>query len=508
MKQILKHILILAFAAGFIGTACENNDLNIDAGTFPETGGIGLSMGILQSDNYAMENPQINMDHASLSDQFHISLTEPASQTGNYTVKVDESKVLDFNSKHGTSYPLYPTEYIDLGNSGKMTIEKGEQQSNSVSIAFKYDEAIEDSVIYVLPLTVEENNSSPAMSSERKTLYYIINVWGMAPAEYNAIKKNFIQTAGVDPEFTNPLLLNKLYFESMSLSSPEVDYYNPFDIINLQFATVKADDNLLPSLYLKDDLAYVLKKREKYIVPLQQLDHKVCLAIKGAGEGIGFSNLGEKEMMIFVERIKQMIDIYHLDGVNLYDANFSYEESNENINYSNNLCKFVASLRDKLGNKIITYTQTSESPEGITNDANLKLGELLDYAWCDQLNTIIDPWSTPEKWTRPIAGLNKEKWGALNTDIHMSSEQANILDQVIEMFTQPSLMITAGINHVFVVNRVDYVSAGTESYAPTYMAYGAICNLCDMEKEYFVTGINSPNNQYLNIHDLLMPKDY
>lgn len=61
------------------------------------------------------------------------------------------------------------------------------------------------------------------------------------------------------------------------------------------------------------------------------------------------------------------------------------------------------------------------------------------------------------------AGLNKEKWGALNTDIHMSSEQANILDQVIEMFTQPSLMITAGINHVFVVNRVDYVSAGTES---------------------------------------------
>ena len=77
MKQILKHILILAFAAGFIGTACENNDLTIDAGTFPETGGIGLSMGILQSDNYAMENPQINMDHASLSDQFHISLTNP-----------------------------------------------------------------------------------------------------------------------------------------------------------------------------------------------------------------------------------------------------------------------------------------------------------------------------------------------------------------------------------------------------------------------------------------------
>ena len=73
MKQILKHILILAFAAGFIGTACENNDLTIDAGTFPETGGIGLSMGILQSDNYEMENPQINNEHSSIIEQYHIS---------------------------------------------------------------------------------------------------------------------------------------------------------------------------------------------------------------------------------------------------------------------------------------------------------------------------------------------------------------------------------------------------------------------------------------------------
>lgn len=510
MKRLLNHILILALAAGFAGTACENNDINVDAGTFPETGNIGLSKGILQSDNYANESPLINMDHQSINDGFHIRLTEPAPQAKAYTVEIDESKVADFNTKNGTDYPLYPTKFVSLGSDGKMTIEKGKQQSNSISIDFTYDKAIEDSVIYILPLTLEENNSSASMSEERKTLYYIINVWGTAPAEYNAIQKNYIQIAGVDPEFTNPLLLNKIYLESMSLSSPEVDYYNPFDIINLQFATVKADDNQLPYLYLKDDLAYVLKKREKYIVPLQQLDHKVCLAVKGGGEGIGFSNLGEKEMIIFTERIKQIIDLYHLDGINLYDINFSYKKSEINFDYSNNLCKFVSSLKEKLGDKIITYIQSAESPEGITNDeADLKLGELVDYAWCDQLNTIIDPWSNPEMWTHPIAGLNKEKWGALNTDIHMTNDQTNILNQVLDAFIQPSPMVTAGINHVFVVNRVDYVTAGVESAAPVYMAYGALCNLCDVEKEYFVMGINSPNNnQYLDIHNRLMPKDY
>lgn len=510
MKRILKHILLLAFAAGLIGTSCENNDIDVNAGTFPQTGGIGLSMGILQSDNYARESPLIDMDHATVTDGLHIKLTEPALQAGNYTAKIDESKVLDFNTKHGTSYPIYPKNFVTLGNDGKMAVEKGKLQSNSVSITFTYDESIEDSVIYLLPLTVEETNHSSSLSEERNTLYYIVNVWGIAPAEYDAKEKNFIQIAGVDPEFTNPLLLNKIYLESFSMESPEVDYYNPFDIINLQFATVKADENGLPYLYLKDDLSYVLEKREKYIVPLQQLDHKVCLAIKGGGEGIGFANLGEKEMEIFIKRIKQMIDIYQLDGVNLYDIDFSYKKSDKNIDYSNNLCTFVSSLKAKLMNKIITYTQTAESPQGITdNNAALKLGELVDYAWCDQLNTIVDPWNTPGEWTQSIAGLAKDKWGALNTDIHISSEQAGVLEQIIDPFTQPSSMTIADINHVFVVNRVDYVSAGLEPYAPVYMTYGVICNLCDAENGYFVMNINSPNsNQYLDIHNILMPKDY
>lgn len=502
MKRIFKHILIGAFAAGFIGTACENNDLNVDAGTYPETGGIGLSMAILQSDNYARESPLIDMDHESSNDGFHIKLTEPAPQARDYTATIDESKVMSFNTKNGTNYPLYPTNFVKLGNNGKMTIEKGKQQSNSVSIDFTYDESIEESTIYVLPVTVEENSSSPSMSEERKTLYYLINVWGMAPAEYDATEKNFIQIAGVDPEFTNPLLLNKLYLET---AADPVLYFNPFDIINLQFAIVKADNNHLPSLYLKDDLAYILEKREKYIVPLQQLNHKVCLAIKGGGEGIGFANLGELEINIFIKRIKQIIDLYDLDGVNLYDINFSYKIIDNNFDYSTNLCKFVSSLRAELGNKIITYTQSSESPEGITNDeTDLKLGELVDYAWTDQLNKVIDPWNTPDEWTAPIAGISKEKWAALNSDIHMTNTDYNIINKAIKA---TGSIVKGGVNHVFVINRVEYVIAGLETNAVRYMAFGGKCNY--PMATYGPVGVSSPNgNQYLNIHDLLMPKDY
>lgn len=502
MKPILKHILLLAFAAGLIGTACENNDIDVNAGTFPQTGGIGLSMGILQSDNYARESPLIDMDHATVTDGLHIKFTEPALQAGNYTAKIDESKVLDFNTKHGTSYPLYPKNFVTLENDGKITVEKGKLQSNSVSITFTYDESIEDSVIYLLPLTVEETTHSSSLSEERNTLYYIVNVWGIAPAEYDAKEKNFIQIAGVDPEFTNPLLLNKLYLEATAFDP--IIYFNPFDIINLQFATVKADENELPTLYLKDDLAYVLAKREKYIVPLQQLNHKVCLTIKGGGEGIGFSNLGEKQVTIFINRIKQTIESYHLDGVNLYDANFSYKNYDNNFDYSNNLCTFVSSLRAALGDKIITYTQTAESPEGITDNNNsLKLGELVDYAWTDKLNTVIDPWNNSDAWTEPIAGITKEKWGALNSDIHLTNDERSTLTRA----ASPTGSIRqAGINHVFVINRVEYTTVGLESSAALYMSWGAKCNL---REQYRTVGIGSPNNnQHLSIHNPLMPKDY
>lgn len=502
MKRIYKYILIGAFAVGLIGTACENNDLNVNAGTFPETGGIGLSIGMLQSDNYARESPLIDIDHQSSGDEFHIKLTEPALQAKEYTVEIDESKVADFNAKHGTSYPLYPTNFVALGNNRKMTVEKGKLQSNSVSIDFTYDESIEESVIYVLPLTVVENSNSPSISEERSTLYYLVNVWGMAPAEYDATEKNFVQIAGVDPEFTNPLLLNKLYIET---SRVPVYYFNPFDIVNLQYATVKADDNHLPSIYLKDDLAYVLEKRQKYIVPLQQLNHKVCLAIKGGKEGIGFANLGDKEMDIFIKRIIQIINLYQLDGVNLYDIDFSYNKSENNFDYSTYLCKFVSSLREELGNKIITYTQTAESPEGISDtEAALKLGELVDYAWTDQLNTVVDPWGAPTTdWIKPIAGLAKEKWAALNSDIHMANDDVRNLTQAIG--PRGSIM-NAGLNHVFVINRVEYTTVGLETNAVQYMIWGGKCNL---RAEYKNVGIGSPNgNQHLSIHDPLMPKDY
>lgn len=501
MKQILKNILPIAFAASFVITACEEDDITPINGTFPETGGIGMSMGILRSINYA-ESPLIDLEQANASDELRIELTEPAIQASTYTVAIDGSQVDTYNEANKTEYKSFPSQFVTLSNEGKLTLESGKQLSNTITTTFVFNESLETGT-YLLPLTVKANNGTSTLSQERNTLYYKINVWGETMPEYEWTEKNYIQIVGVDPELTNPLIINKLYIFTSSMPTY---YFNVADIVNLQFATVRKDESNLPYLYLKNDLEYVLSHRNKYIAPLQQAGHKVCIAIKGGKEGIGFSNLDEYQMNIFIYKIKEIVDKYHLDGVNLYDYEFEIKNIENNFDLSKGLCKFVASLRKTLGSdKIISYTQTKESPEGIMNDqSEIKLGNFVDYAWTDQLNKIINPWEHPDSWwSKPIAGISKEKWGALNSDIHLTNEELGYLMDEIENNLS---MTSEEINHVFVVNRVENVSLATDGRYGWYMVWGSDNNLFD---DYDVTQIGPAGaNGYGNIYKSLAPKDY
>lgn len=499
MKQILKLILPIAFTAGFVITACEEDDIMPINGNFPKTEGIGMSMGILRSINNA-ENPIIDLEQGNASDELHIELTEPAMQSSTYTLIVDELQVDTYNEENKTEYKLFPSRLVKFSNEGKLVLENGKQLSNTITTTFTFDESMEAGT-YLFPLTAKGSDGTSTLSEERKTLYYKINVWGKTTSEYEWTEKNYIQIVGLDPELTNPLIINKLY---ISASGPF--YFNVADIVNLQFATVRKDESNLPYLYLKNELEYVLMHKNKYIAPLQQAEHKVCIAIKGGKEGIGFSNLNEIQLNKFIYEIKTCIDKYQLDGVNLYDYEFGINNIENNFDLSKGLCKFVASLRKALGSdKIISYTQTKESPKGIMNDeSEIKLGSLIDYAWTDQLNSIINPWEHPDSWwNKPIAGISKEKWGALNSDIFATNEEIEYLMNEIE---NNFSMTNENINHVFVVNRVENVSLSTDDTYIWYMIWGSDNNLFD---DYDVTQIGPGGDKgYGNIYQPLVPKDY
>jgi hypothetical protein len=486
--------------------SCENNDISVPAGTFPETGGIDQPLGMLRSNNHVRENPLIDMDHRDMADRLHVSLTQPAEANSTYTIRVDEAAVAVFNAAKGTKYELFPPGQVVLSDDSRLTVERGKLQSADLTVTFRYDTSLA-SAVYLLPLTVDTEGASTAVAGKRQTLYYRISVWGEVPPEYDATPKNYIQIGGVDPEFVNPLIMSKLYIEN----DEPLLYFNPFDIVNLLSATVRKDADGLPELYLKDDLAYVLQKREKYIVPLQKLNHQTCLTIKGGKEGVGFSYLDGPAMSIFIQRIKDVIDYYQLDGVNLYDIDFNYAASAvDDGEAARTLCRFVAKLKEALGHKIITYTQSAESPQSISEEQDgIGLGALVDYAWTDRVNKIINPWDTPEGWwTKPIAGLEKERWGALNSDIHLSYEEQEAINAYI--FDEPR-MIEEGINHVFVVDKVEQVKAdGTDGTYAVYITWGSECNIYEIYGGVTQIGPvgNNDNFGYGSPHWEFVPKDY
>jgi hypothetical protein len=116
----------------------------------------------------------------------------------------------------------------------------------------------------------------------------------------------------------------------------DLDRYNPlnagdytlstgvqfFDFVVLGAAQLKKDARGV-YLYLPDNVRKVLERRNTYLRPLQQKGISVLLGITGGGDGISFGTLGEDESTVFVQAVKDVIDTYTLDGVEINDINGS-----------------------------------------------------------------------------------------------------------------------------------------------------------------------------------------
>ncbi|QIU96478.1 BT_3987 domain-containing protein [Bacteroides faecium] len=507
MKQILKLTMFLA-AMAFVAS-CENNDIITDGGTFPETGGIDLTLGVLRSANYAEDNPLLEMDHKNVSDECMLTLTKPAEQTITYTVGIDKTLVGAYNGKNGTNYTPFPGDVI-LTNE-QLKLEKGKQESSKAHLEFTYDKNLA-SAIYLLPLIVKGTSSNPAVSDSYQTIYYRINVWDeFAPAEYTTEPLVFTHIGYIDTENMNPLIANKLFYKLGR--EPHLSYVHAFSVINLLTATVKYDQSgSMPEISYNKDISYVLGHAKKYIMPLQAQGHKVCLTIKGDGQGIGFSNLNATQSQKLVYDIRKCLEIYGLDGVNLYDEDFSYKKEGDNLPSAANLCNFVTALRQAIDDKLITYAMTEESASGLDQSQNgIELGKIVDYAWTNQFNRLVNPWrednpfGDDSQWK--IAGLEQTKFGALTSTLKsLSQEEGELMEgSIFDNILDAGYMDLA---NVFVVNSIAKVVAGVETQGATYLLWGALINYDVLQgiNPELVPGLGKGG--YLDIHSDLCPKDW
>lgn len=501
LTQVLETLFLCLLAV--IGlSGCEENTITALAGQMPETGALDESFAVLSSTSYAENEVLLDINKAASTDACCLKLTRPATQTMSFTVAIDSSMVKSYNETHDTDYPIFPEEEVTL-SSQTLTLEVGKMQSSTIEITVNYNELHEPG-IYLLPVKVKKDSGDAAVAEKYQCLFYLINVWPeFSKNKYTLRNKEYVQIGYLDPEVLNPLIINELYLGVKTIR-PATPYWHDilFDIVNLQGATLKKDAQKNIKLDIKEDLNYILINKTKYIAPLQAQKHKVCLSITGSGDGTGFSNLTGNECSSLIYQIKSIVEHYKLDGVNILDRNLLYNLSINKLPSTKNLIYFMAGLRKALPGKVITLAISEETPAEVDQVIDdIKLGDLVDYAWADEQNDAVNPWLDDSQY-KIIAGLEKAQWGvAVTKPTSNDDENRRVHERTREIAKD-------GVNKVFVHYLVRN-KAGLETTFSTFWRLGAAINwpLDIKANKWYSAEIECPI-EYLDIHSSVWLKDW
>lgn len=467
-KSSLFLTILLYLLAGIGMTACEENTITAKGGDLPRTDGMDDTFGMLKSSKSAQR--QITMSlyrKESVSDKFYFELTKPAEGTINLTTFLDadlgQSYVDSYNEKHKPEIllQLFPKDKASITQSGKLSIATGKQQSESISITFTREGVAPGN--YLLPVSIKDVSGSTKPATDYQTLYYGIIVRENAATILPEKFFDFQVVGYINTEETNPLVANQFALHLEELPSWDAYDYRWFDIINLLTSTVRYNEaEQRAELYLHSDIRWVLDHTDDYIVPLQEQNTKVCLTVKGGGQGIGFCNLNDKQISDLAYQLKSVVVKHDLDGINLYDEGAGYGKEGMPAVNPTSYPKLIKILREMMPDKLITLTDVGSSTADFNQiQEGIEIGKYIDYAWSGYMNTLTNPWEG-DNGRKPIAGLDKSQYGGLMYDynyMHISDEDAAAYELGLNE------LVDAGIGHLFVFYKITSVKLGLEAAA-------------------------------------------
>lgn len=327
---------------------------------------------------------------------------------------------------------LLPDDNITLSEK-TLTIPKGKSISETIECAVSTDN-LDLNTLYLLTINMElSTQNSPNVPN---ILQYFINLrpnirsWEntIDPSVEISLDTEFYTVFYVNTERYQPLIADVFLYGKTSLLTWETEKVCSFgNLVNLRQSTVSyAPSSGRSLLSLDSDLRYVLEHADKYIRPLQNRGRKVCLCIQGGGKGIGFCNMTDTQIADFTSQVKEVVELYKLDGINLWDEGSGYGKEGMPPMNTTSYPKLIKSLREAMPDKLLTLVD-KEGPTEYFHDVALcggiEVGKYIDYAWhgyfsYDEITQIIEPWETESPYSdykrKPIAGLTPEKYGSVN----------------------------------------------------------------------------------------------
>lgn len=326
----------------------------------------------------------------------------------------------------------FPTTNVIIGEDGVLTVPAGKTVSGSIGIALS-SEGLESEKNYLLAIALAQKPAEVEDQTTKQVIYYKVSFQKKKTTfeqsgQLIEIPKDFvpgvISVLYVNTEAYNPLIASAWGFQNYQ----EQKNYNIGNIVNLKRALIGYDASSRRALLEPGkDLAYVLEHRNKYIRLLQDYNRKVCLCIENGGKGIGFCNMNDAQIADFVRQVKDIVNSYYLDGVNLWDDDSKYGKAGMPEMNTTSYPRLIKALHEAMPDKLMTLVDKGDATEYFYDAAkcgNIEVGKYIDYAWHGYFSLneelqIINPNAdgSPQQYSkyarRLIAGLDENRYGSV-----------------------------------------------------------------------------------------------
>lgn len=430
---ILTLFCMAAALAGLAG--CEADPVERNGGKQPDKEALEQVYLQIHSAKSSTNRSAVSLTEGTTTstERIYCRLTQAVPAAVTVTAAADPSLVAAYNEQYGTELSPLPVENVEIADEGKISIAAGQQISDKIQVTFKSDGLAPGT--YLLPISIASDDS--AYSTEGRVLYYGVKVRGLDSGEYE-LDTDYLNVFYLNTSKYQPLLADVWLLEKMNVYTFETEWVRTYgNIVNLRINQIGYDAESGRALFvLSPDMRYVLDHADKYIRPLQDKGRKVCLSIEGDGKGLGFCNLTDAQIADFTAQVKSVLDVYELDGVNLFDRNAGYGKEGMPAMNTTSYPKLIKALREAMPDKLLTLADYEE-PTAYFWDTEatggIEVGQYLDYAWSGYMSEsediqLLDPWEvidlTPEDAMdlgmmlpatdhprKPIAGLDPEKFG-------------------------------------------------------------------------------------------------
>lgn len=461
-KYITTIILpMLALCAAGL-TACEEESIGLDAGTLQDEESFALIRSAMRSDHSFSGITKVDLFAAEegedpetvLIDELFLTLDKPATGdvtaeitigdtfTEEYLAEVERrnAQVKAYNNymqKFGSSkLPLFDTALLTTGNlqidNTTLTITAGKTVSENVQVKVTGKD-LDPDTIYSLPLEIRQTDASGAVRTHRQQYIIYINQekvtidhYEFPPMKDIELDSDLFTVFYVNVEEWSPLAANILAYIKLNKENGSFTYKTIGNIINLRPSTVGYDQLTGRCLFsLSPDLRYVLENSARYIRPIQNMGRKVCVCIQGGGKGLGFCNMTDTQIADFSAQVKEVVELYGLDGINLRDEGSGYGKEGMPPMNTTSYPKLIKSLREAMPDKLLTLVDKEEPTEYFHDVAlcgGIEVGRYIDYAWHgyakeNEMIQIVEPWEMDQPYSeyarQPIAGLSPERYGSI-----------------------------------------------------------------------------------------------